>query len=34
MREIQAALPGIKKEDMDVSIYNQTTTIRASTKEK
>lgn len=32
--EIQAALPGVKKEDVDVSINNQTITIRASTKEK
>ena len=32
--EVQAALPGVKKEDMDVSINNQTITIRASTKEE
>ncbi|MGZ8165902.1 MAG: Hsp20/alpha crystallin family protein [Methylobacter sp.] len=32
--EVQAALPGIKKEDLDVSINNQTITIRASTKEE
>jgi HSP20 family protein len=32
--EVQAALPGIKKEDLDVSINNQTITIRVSTKEE
>ena len=32
--EVQAALPGIKKEDVEVSIKNQTITIRASTKEE
>jgi HSP20 family protein len=32
--EVQAALPGIKKEDLDVSINNQTITIRTSTKEE
>jgi HSP20 family protein len=32
--EVQAALPGVKKEDLDVSINNQTITIRASTKEE
>lgn len=32
--EIQAALPGIKKEDLDVTINNQTITIRASRKEE
>ncbi|MDD5323198.1 MAG: Hsp20/alpha crystallin family protein [Methylococcales bacterium] len=30
--EVQAALPGIKKEDLDVTINNQTITIRTSTK--
>jgi HSP20 family protein len=32
--EVQAALPGVKKEDMDVTINNQTITIRTSTKEE
>ncbi|MEI6067193.1 MAG: Hsp20 family protein [Methylococcaceae bacterium] len=32
--EIQAALPGVKKEDLDVTINNQTITIRTSTKEE
>lgn len=32
--EIQAALPGVNKEDLDVSINNQTVTIRATTKEE
>jgi HSP20 family protein len=32
--EVQAALPGIKKENVEVSIKNQTITIRASTKEE
>lgn len=32
--EVQAALPGIKKEDVEVSIKNQTITIRASSKEE
>jgi HSP20 family protein len=32
--EVQAALPGVKKEDLDVTINNQTITIRASTKEE
>lgn len=32
--EVQAALPGIKKEDLDVTINNQTLTIRTSTKEE
>jgi HSP20 family protein len=32
--EVQAALPGIKKEDVEVSIKNQTITIRASGKEE
>ncbi|MGZ4959034.1 MAG: Hsp20/alpha crystallin family protein [Methylomonas sp.] len=32
--EVQAALPGIKKEDLDVSISNQTITIRTSKKEE
>ena len=32
--EVQAVLPGIKKEDLDVTINNQTLTIRTSTKEE
>jgi HSP20 family protein len=32
--EIQAALPGVKKEDLDVSVTNQAITIRTSTKEE
>lgn len=32
--EVQAALPGIKKEDLDVSVTNQAITIRTSTKEE
>lgn len=32
--EIQAALPGVKKDDLDITINNQTITIRASTKEE
>ena len=32
--EVQAALPGVKKEDLDVTINNQTITIRTSTKEE
>jgi HSP20 family protein len=32
--EIQAALPGVKKEDLDVTITHQTVTIRTSTKEE
>ncbi|MDP1665231.1 MAG: Hsp20/alpha crystallin family protein [Methylobacter sp.] len=32
--EVQAALPGVKKEDLDVSITNQTVTIRSCTKEE
>ena len=32
--EVHAALPGIKKEDLDVTINNQTITIRTSTKEE
>jgi HSP20 family protein len=32
--EVKAALPGIKKEDLDVSINNQTITIRTTTKEE
>jgi HSP20 family protein len=32
--ELQAALPGVKKEDMDVSISNQSVTIRATTKKE
>ncbi len=32
--EVQVALPGVKKEDLDVTINDQTITIRASTKEE
>jgi HSP20 family protein len=32
--EVQAALPGVKKEDLDVTINNQMITIRTSTKEE
>lgn len=32
--EVQAALPGVKKEDLDVSIHNQTITIRTCTHEE
>ncbi len=32
--EVQAALPGVKKEDLDVSITNQAITIRTCTKEE
>jgi HSP20 family protein len=32
--EVQAELPGVKKEDLDVSISNQIMTIRACTKEE
>lgn len=32
--EVQAALPGVKKEDLDVTINNQAITIRTSTKEE
>lgn len=32
--EIQAALPGIKKEDLEVSVTNQAITIRTSSKEE
>jgi len=32
--EVQAALPGVKKEDLVVTINNQTITIRTSTKEE
>lgn len=32
--EVHAALPGVKKEDVDVSIANQTMTIRTSSKEE
>jgi HSP20 family protein len=32
--EVKAALPGVKKEDIDVFIINQTITIRASCKEE
>jgi HSP20 family protein len=32
--EVQAALPGVKKEDPDVTINNQTITIRTSIKEE
>jgi HSP20 family protein len=31
---VQAAIPGIKKEDLDVTINNQTITIRASNNEE
>ena len=32
--EVHAALPGVKKEDLDISINNQTITIRTSSKEE
>lgn len=32
--EVQAALPGVKKEDLDVTINNQAITIRTTTKEE
>ena len=32
--EVQAALPGIKKENLDISINNQTITIRSCAKEE
>jgi HSP20 family protein len=32
--EVQAALPGVKKEDLDVTVNNQAITIRTSTKEE
>lgn len=32
--EVQAALPGVKKEDLEVSFNNQTITIRTTTKEE
>lgn len=32
--EVQAALPGVKKEDLDVTVNHQTITIRTGTKEK
>lgn len=32
--EVHAALPGVKKEDLDVSINNQSITIRTCTKEE
>ncbi|ESS71277.1 heat shock protein Hsp20 [Methyloglobulus morosus KoM1] len=32
--EVQAALPGVKKEDLDVTINNQAITIRTSRKEE
>lgn len=32
--EVQAALPGVKKEDLEVTINHQTITIRTSTKEE
>jgi len=32
--EIQAALPGVKKEDLEVTMTNQTITIRASRKQE
>lgn len=32
--EVQAALPGVKKEDLDVTINNQSISIRAATREE
>ncbi len=32
--EVQAAVPGVKKEDLDVTINNQSITIRTSTREE
>lgn len=32
--EVHAALPGVKKEDLEVSVTNQTITIRSCTKEE
>ncbi|HEY8218530.1 MAG TPA: Hsp20/alpha crystallin family protein [Methylobacter sp.] len=32
--EVHAALPGVKKEDLDVSVTNQAITIRTSTKQE
>jgi len=32
--EVKAALPGVKKEDLEVSVTNQTITIRSCTKEE
>ncbi len=32
--EVQAALPGVKKEDLDVSVTNQAITIRTSAKQE
>jgi HSP20 family protein len=32
--EVQAALPGVKKEDIEISIDHQTITIRSTTKEE
>ncbi len=32
--EVQAALPGVKKEDLEVSINNQSISIRATTREE
>ncbi|MGR9086142.1 MAG: Hsp20/alpha crystallin family protein [Gammaproteobacteria bacterium] len=32
--EVQAALPGVKKEDLDVTINNQSISIRATTREE
>ncbi len=32
--EVQAALPGVKKEDLDITINNQIITIRTTTKEE
>jgi HSP20 family protein len=32
--KVHAALPGVKKEDLDVSLTNQTVTIRSSTKQE
>ncbi|MGZ5077264.1 MAG: Hsp20/alpha crystallin family protein, partial [Methylobacter sp.] len=32
--EVQAALPGVKKEDLDVSVTNQAITIRAASNQE
>jgi HSP20 family protein len=32
--EVRAAMPGVKKEDLDVTVTNQAMTIRSSTKEE
>jgi len=32
--EVRAALPGVKKEDLDVTVTNQSITIRSTTKEE